>query len=1364
MRWLIVPLLWPTLAFGQCPPAPSFGNLLIQKNLAEIAACGPDAQAAARDNLGVGRGSGTVTGPSSTTSNYVPLWNSTDGTLLGTGLPSYVTIGSTSVNLGATQTTFSGLTLTAPMLNSGALFGTFSGSPTATGIWTLSNSTASTSPSTGALVVTGGVGIGGALQVLTSVSIGGALNLTSTQTWSGTSAPNAALSGLLSSEALNGFSNDGGSPPLNYFRVTNNFAGLASTAYWFEDDTRASLGGHVGLFAGAANDSYTGYRRPLWTTGTTYAAGQVVTVGAQVIYATTTGVSGVTTPTCSKASPTCSDGAGGVSWAWEEVTADDPNLVGAVIKANPTVSWGGTSGSPIGDSYGINVLGTCGAAGLHFCIGDEQDVGITAGNTAQTLVGMQIIISGGESGTATAESVGFRFGSQGNGATPFQNLIALGAPTSATVISTTGYGIQAFSENGNTTTPNFMAGAGAVDMQMWQPSSSGPFGSGFAWRSQGAQILGNGDVQSNYALLHTIGAGASLDVSEYQVATVTANGDGTGWSCTGKWARGSNGSIVSISTISGGAVTGIALVLGAFSSSNLTAETFTADQPYNCGTISASGANIPPTPFTVTETSVLANSGSPVLKLGGTARVAVGGVGVAQTTPLDQGQGTGGLLLNLAFASTSGMSIGQTIQGLDVPTGDQIASIVSTAQVTQAATGSFASGQKVIPVSVTTGYAVGQQVTDTTGSGVIGAGNLIASIQSGVSITLVSNTLTNSIGATDTIVADPVVTLTNPTTAALPATTAIGFFPLNGFSSNAAFYDQGDASIVGSLNVGGTGTFGAGSAYSISLLGGATGAQISVSPGGGTGSLAITTRNGQAAVFNNQVTAAAVKAAGTSYILSGSTIPTPFANFGGNPTGSSSLGGNTSLNMAQFGSATDNASANSINYVFSASGNSTGGTSFDGTRTGYYSQIGINVASPNATTYGAQASNFGGLAFISVNVGGLAAGFGTTQFGQGSIFSSNFYAEAGSAAQATFTGTIVGATLTVSSVTGTIAANQSLVYTGSPVPLIIASGSGSTWTLSQSPGNIGPISMTSYQAATMLRQVVAQEDDCKIQAGASSNVLSCFQLALTSGHATHGTLVDQLLVFAAQTGVQVGVRNIETFGRYDSEDPCDQNCYIGQVQTGVNYNSFPWDAAGGYDFLQANFTGSGVNGGGFALRTAGPSGSAATAIDGSGGLRIGTGLLIATGSGISLDTPLYQFNGVASIVSGGANYTTGDYVDDGYGDYFSVTASGGVVSSLTLVKRGQGQLASPTGTISMNTLVREGTTYGGGLQITETAWAQATTIGIGTVAATALNLGNSGSVTTLAGSIILPSLASGTAAKYVCVTSGNVVIVQAGAC
>jgi len=114
----------------------------------------------------------------------------------------------------------------------------------------------------------------------------------------------------------------------------------------------------------------------------------------------------------------------------------------------------------------------------------------------------------------------------------------------------------------------------------------------------------------------------------------------------------------------------------------------------------------------------------------------------------------------------------------------------------------------VIPMSVTTGFAVGQQCTDLTLSTVIGAGNVIASIQAGTSITLTSNTGHASSGATDSIYCEPVATLTVATSAAVPVSTVVTFLPnASSLSMSSALVDLGDASVYGNLNVGGIGTF-----------------------------------------------------------------------------------------------------------------------------------------------------------------------------------------------------------------------------------------------------------------------------------------------------------------------------------------------------------------------------------------------------------------------------------------------------------------------------------------------------------------------------------------------------------------------------
>lgn len=84
---------------------------------------------------------------------------------------SSVTIGSTSVSLGATAATIAGLTLTSPTINAGALSGTFSGSHTLSGVVTVSNTTNATSSTTGAVIISGGVGIAKDLYLGGSVGI-----------------------------------------------------------------------------------------------------------------------------------------------------------------------------------------------------------------------------------------------------------------------------------------------------------------------------------------------------------------------------------------------------------------------------------------------------------------------------------------------------------------------------------------------------------------------------------------------------------------------------------------------------------------------------------------------------------------------------------------------------------------------------------------------------------------------------------------------------------------------------------------------------------------------------------------------------------------------------------------------------------------------------------------------------------------------------------------------------------------------------------------------------------------------------------------------------------------------------------------
>jgi len=254
-------------------------------------------------------------------------------------------------------------------------------------------------------------------------------------------------------------------------------------------------------------------------------------------------------------------------------------------------------------------------------------------------------------------------------------------------------------------------------------------------------------------------------------------------------------------------------------------------------------------------------------------------------------------------------------------------------------------------------------------------------------------------------------------------------------------------------------------------------------------------------------------------------------------------------------------------------------------------------------------------------------------------------------------------------------------------------------------GNFGGVLGVGMTAsATYMRGQTGLEIDVHALAGSSLTAQVGLQIVHDGAHAVQGTVTDVALRIADQTSATIGWKDAITVGTYDSRWPVDPNGYVFQLQNGVGLVP---SGAGGIDLLQAAWSGMGPEGGGFAFRSVGASGIGATAIDGSGGIKIGSGYINANSSGIVIDAPLFVLSGTPTVVAGGTNYTTGDLVADGFGNLFTATAAAGVVTAVSVFARAEGSATDHSGTVSTTARTRVGAALGTGLTLSE-AWAQST--------------------------------------------------------
>lgn len=195
--------------------------------------------------------------------------------------------------------------------------------------------------------------------------------------------------------------------------------------------------------------------------------------------------------------------------------------------------------------------------------------------------------------------------------------------------------------------------------------------------------------------------------------------------------------------------------------------------------------------------------------------------------------------------------------------------------------------------------------------------------------------------------------------------------------------------------------------------------------------------------------------------------------------------------------------------------------------------------------------------------------------------------------------------------------------------------------------------------------------------------------------------------------------------------------------------------AGGVDMMRVAADGSGPSGGGFLMRWPNGALTNPTGEFAGGSLQLGGASLAPSSTGLTIDVPLYGLSsGTPSIVSGGTGWTASEWATDGYGNWGqATTVVAGVVTVLTVRVLGQAPSAH-NGTVTWTPDSSGPPTEGGGNSVPTTftvteAWSQ--------ISSPSITLGGTAD-------LIIGNLGSGTATKYVCTTSTNHIVVQAGAC
>lgn len=239
---------------------------------------------------------------------------------------------------------------------------------------------------------------------------------------------------------------------------------------------------------------------------------------------------------------------------------------------------------------------------------------------------------------------------------------------------------------------------------------------------------------------------------------------------------------------------------------------------------------------------------------------------------------------------------------------------------------------------------------------------------------------------------------------------------------------------------------------------------------------------------------------------------------------------------------------------------------------------------------------------------------------------------------------------------------------------------------------------TLQSGATNIGQVDGAAFDMNAQAGSSMSQKIGVAIDLLTGDAVAGSALDTGLTFVRTTDApnSPGWSDLISIGNINGWNPVNPtHGAIMDILYGSTSGAGSSKVADrGIDLARMNFNTAAFRSAGFSV---GPTGSTA----------IGGSLLSSSSSGLSVDAS-GEVAGTPTIVNGGAGYTTGEIVTTGNGDLYTVTASAGAVTAISVLTPASTRVTVPPS----NPLVLQGDGVAGNPATVNLTWTRASTLAL----------------------------------------------------